>query len=163
VWSADATASPPATVDASTNRTPNNSLGSRQNRESNRAASPEFAAASPRMRMVVCSVQTQCASTPVHSPSLTNARSSHEHAKLGRMPNGGPRFLKLTDVADVLNVTTRQVYALVRSGDLRGIQVGGRNQWRIEDVELEGYIQRQYQRGHDHAAEGEADRVKRQS
>jgi excisionase family DNA binding protein len=78
------------------------------------------------------------------------------------MPNGGPRFLKLTDVADVLNVTTRQVYALVRSGDLRGIQVGGRNQWRVEDVELEGYIQRQYQRGHDHTAETEAEQLKRQ-
>jgi excisionase family DNA binding protein len=57
---------------------------------------------------------------------------------------GQQRFLKLTDVAEVLNVTTRQVYALVRSGDLRGIQVGGRNQWRIEDVELEDYIKRQY-------------------
>jgi excisionase family DNA binding protein len=56
------------------------------------------------------------------------------------------RFLKLTDVADVLNVTTRQVYALVRSGDLRGIQVGGRNQWRVEDIELEDYIKRQYAR-----------------
>jgi excisionase family DNA binding protein len=60
--------------------------------------------------------------------------------------DGRQRFLKLTDVADVLNVTTRQVYALVRSGDLRGIQVGGRNQWRVEDVELEDYIKRQYAR-----------------
>lgn len=65
------------------------------------------------------------------------------------MPSGGPRFLKLTDVAEVLNVTTRQVYALVRSGDLRGIQVGGRNQWRVEDVALEDYIRRQYERGQD--------------
>ena len=62
------------------------------------------------------------------------------------MSTGQPRFLKLTDVAEVLNVTTRQVYALVRSGDLRGIQVGGRNQWRVEDVELEDYIKRQYAR-----------------
>lgn len=62
------------------------------------------------------------------------------------MSDDRQRFLKLTDVADVLNVTTRQVYALVRSGDLRGIQVGGRNQWRVEDVELEDYIKRQYAR-----------------
>ncbi len=62
------------------------------------------------------------------------------------MSTGQQRFLKLTDVAEVLNVTTRQVYALVRSGDLRGIQVGGRNQWRVEDVELEDYIKRQYAR-----------------
>ncbi|HKY57039.1 MAG TPA: helix-turn-helix domain-containing protein [Aeromicrobium sp.] len=62
------------------------------------------------------------------------------------MSDDRQRFLKLTDVADVLNVTTRQVYALVRSGDLRGIQVGGRNQWRVEDIELEDYIKRQYAR-----------------
>lgn len=57
-----------------------------------------------------------------------------------------PRFLTLADVAEVLNVTVRQVYALVRSGDLRGIQIGGRGQWRIEAVELEDYISRQYAR-----------------
>lgn len=60
------------------------------------------------------------------------------------MPPLTPRFLTLADVAEVLNVTVRQVYALVRSGDLRGIQIGGRGQWRIEDVELEDYISRQY-------------------
>ncbi|MGA8851423.1 MAG: helix-turn-helix domain-containing protein [Aeromicrobium sp.] len=57
-----------------------------------------------------------------------------------------PRFLTLPDVAEVLNVTVRQVYALVRSGDLRGIQIGGRGQWRIENSELECYIERQYAR-----------------
>ena len=62
------------------------------------------------------------------------------------MPSLPPRFLTLADVADVLNVTVRQVYALVRSGDLRGIQIGGRGQWRIEAVELEDYISRQYAR-----------------
>lgn len=66
--------------------------------------------------------------------------------KTVRVSTAQQRFLKLTDVAEVLNVTTRQVYALVRSGDLRGIQVGGRNQWRVEDVELEDYIKRQYAR-----------------
>lgn len=62
------------------------------------------------------------------------------------MPDDRPRFLTLADVADVLNVTSRQVYALVRNGDLRGIQIGGRGQWRVEAVELEDYIQRQYAR-----------------
>jgi len=37
-----------------------------------------------------------------------------------------------------------QIYALVRSGDLRGIQIGGRNQWRVERVKLEEFIQRAY-------------------
>ena len=62
------------------------------------------------------------------------------------MPSDAPRFLTLADVAEILNVTSRQAYALVRSGDLRGIQIGGRNQWRVEAVELEDYIQRQYAR-----------------
>lgn len=62
------------------------------------------------------------------------------------MPPSSPRFLTLADVAEILNVTVRQVYALVRSGDLRGIQIGGRGQWRVEDKQLEAYISRQYAR-----------------
>jgi len=56
-----------------------------------------------------------------------------------------PRFLTLADVEEVLNITATQAYALVRSGDLPAIQVGGRGQWRIESSELESYIQRQYE------------------
>lgn len=62
------------------------------------------------------------------------------------MSTSSPRFLTLADVAEVLNVTVRQVYALVRSGDLKGIQIGGRGQWRIENDQLEDYIARQYAR-----------------
>jgi excisionase family DNA binding protein len=56
----------------------------------------------------------------------------------------GPRFLTLTDVAEVLNTSGAQVYALVRRGDLPAIKIGGRGQWRVEARELEGYIQRAY-------------------
>lgn len=56
-----------------------------------------------------------------------------------------PRFLPLTDVAEILNVSSAQAYALVRSGDLPAIKVGGRGQWRVETSELEGYIQRMYE------------------
>lgn len=62
------------------------------------------------------------------------------------MSSPSPRFLTLADVAEVLNVTVRQVYALVRSGELRGIQIGGRGQWRVENDQLEAYIARQYAR-----------------
>jgi excisionase family DNA binding protein len=55
-----------------------------------------------------------------------------------------PRFLQLTDVAEVLNISAAQAYALVRSGDLPAIKVGGRGQWRVEVTELEGYIKRAY-------------------
>lgn len=56
------------------------------------------------------------------------------------------RFLAVPDVAETLNVTVRQVRALLHSGELRGIQVGGRGIWRIEAQELEDYIARQYDR-----------------
>jgi excisionase family DNA binding protein len=56
-----------------------------------------------------------------------------------------PRFLTLTDVAEVLNISSAQTYALVRSGALRAIKVGGRGQWRVESTELEAYIARCYE------------------
>ncbi|WP_447644820.1 helix-turn-helix domain-containing protein [Nocardioides zeae] len=54
------------------------------------------------------------------------------------------RFLTLADVAEVLNTSSAQVYALVRRGDLPAIKIGGRGQWRVEDEQLEAYIQRMY-------------------
>lgn len=56
-----------------------------------------------------------------------------------------PRFLQLADVAEILNTSSAQVYALVRRGDLPAIKIGGRGQWRVEASELEAYIQRAYQ------------------
>lgn len=55
-----------------------------------------------------------------------------------------PRFLTLTDVADVLNTSGAQVYALVRRGELPAIKIGGRGQWRVESSQLEEFIQRMY-------------------
>lgn len=54
------------------------------------------------------------------------------------------RFLQLADVAEVLSVSAAQAYALVRSGELPAIKVGGRGQWRVETAELERYIERCY-------------------
>ncbi|WP_448073102.1 helix-turn-helix domain-containing protein [Georgenia yuyongxinii] len=56
------------------------------------------------------------------------------------------RFLTLADVAEELAVSVAQVRVLVRTGELPAIQVGGRNQWRVETTALEDYIQRQYAR-----------------
>lgn len=50
----------------------------------------------------------------------------------------------MADVADELDVSESQVYALVRSGDLPAIKIGGRGAWRIERTQLEGYIARCY-------------------
>ena len=55
-----------------------------------------------------------------------------------------PRFLQLADVAEVLNISAAQAYALVRSGELPAIKIGGRGQWRVESAALEQYIERMY-------------------
>jgi excisionase family DNA binding protein len=55
-----------------------------------------------------------------------------------------PRFLALTEGAEVLSISVSQAYALVRRGDLPAIKVGGRGQWRVESEQLEAYITRAY-------------------
>lgn len=57
-----------------------------------------------------------------------------------------PRFLQLADVAELLNISSAQAYALVRSGDLPAIKIGGRGQWRVENRELDQWIQAQYRK-----------------
>ena len=57
---------------------------------------------------------------------------------------GTPRFLTLADVAEVLNTSSAQVYALVRRGELPAIKIGGRGQWRVEASKLEEFIERMY-------------------
>ncbi len=58
---------------------------------------------------------------------------------------GSARFLTITDAAEVLNVSARQVYALVHSGELAAIRIGERGQWRIEHAMLEAYIDTRYE------------------
>ena len=47
-------------------------------------------------------------------------------------------------IAEELNVSQAQVYALIRRGDLRHINVGGRGDYRIGRDDLEAYIERTY-------------------
>ena len=54
------------------------------------------------------------------------------------------RFLLLTEVAEILSISGAQAYALVRSGELPAIKVGGRGQWRVERSKLEQYIEQKY-------------------
>lgn len=55
------------------------------------------------------------------------------------------RFLQLADVADILNISASQTYALVRRGELPAIKIGGRGQWRVERTALEAYIAQCYE------------------
>ncbi|PFG43761.1 excisionase family DNA binding protein [Isoptericola jiangsuensis] len=58
--------------------------------------------------------------------------------------NTSPRFLAVKAVADELAVTSAQVYTILRTGELPGIQIGPKKVWRIERSKLEEYIERQY-------------------
>ncbi|MDQ0709395.1 putative DNA-binding transcriptional regulator AlpA [Arthrobacter woluwensis] len=55
------------------------------------------------------------------------------------------RFLTLADVEEILQINSSQAYALVRSGQLKAIRIGGRGVWRVEAEKLEEYIQEQYE------------------
>lgn len=55
-----------------------------------------------------------------------------------------PRFLPLAEVCEMLSISAAQGYALVRTGELPAIQIGGRGQWRVETTVLEEYIQAKY-------------------
>jgi len=57
-----------------------------------------------------------------------------------------PRFLPLAEVAEILNISISQAYALVRRGDLPAIKIGGRGQWRVEAAALESYIAGAYEK-----------------
>ena len=63
------------------------------------------------------------------------------------------RFLTLADLAEVLNISASQAYALVRNGDVRAIKIGGRGQWRIEQSELDRFIEARYQQTEQFIAE----------
>ena len=52
-----------------------------------------------------------------------------------------PRYLKLEDVATYLSVSVPQVYALVRSGELPAIKIGGRGVWRVDKAKLDAYLE----------------------
>lgn len=52
------------------------------------------------------------------------------------------RILTLADVAEILGVTVPTARGLVRRGEIQGFQVGGRGIWRVEESELDAYVQR---------------------
>ena len=51
-----------------------------------------------------------------------------------------PRYLTLDDVAAYLSTSVPQVYALVRSGELPAIKLGGRGVWRVDREKLDAFL-----------------------
>lgn len=67
------------------------------------------------------------------------------------------RFLTLQQVADELNTKHSTIRALIASGDLPAIQIGGRGQWRIERTKLEDYITGAYAKARTDIARGDVE------
>ncbi|MFE4542218.1 helix-turn-helix domain-containing protein [Arthrobacter sp. NPDC056727] len=72
-------------------------------------------------------------------------------------PNTGglPRMLSLEQVQQVLNMKSPQVYALVKSGELRAAQFGGRHVWRVREDDLMAYIDAAYAKTAERIAAGQ--------
>lgn len=65
------------------------------------------------------------------------------------------RFLTMTQVAEELNVKQSLVQGLIRTGELRAFQVGGRGLWRVGRQDVEDYINQAYNRTAERIAAGE--------
>jgi excisionase family DNA binding protein len=68
-----------------------------------------------------------------------------------------PRFsqlLTLSQVREILNVGMPALYALLSSGELRGLQIGGRRMWRVSEDDLADYLERAYQETQERIAAG---------
>jgi excisionase family DNA binding protein len=69
--------------------------------------------------------------------------------------NPFPRMLTLDQVEEVLNLGKPLVYALVRSGELRAAQFGGRGVWRVREDDLSAYIDAAYEKTAERIASGQ--------
>lgn len=66
-----------------------------------------------------------------------------------------PRMLTLDEVQEILNLGKPLVYALVKSGELRAAQFGGRGIWRVRQDDLEAYIEAAYEKTAERIALGQ--------
>ncbi|MDF2050266.1 helix-turn-helix domain-containing protein, partial [Arthrobacter sp. Cr_A7] len=57
-----------------------------------------------------------------------------------------PKMLTLDEVQEILNLGKPLVYALVKSGELRAAQFGGRGIWRVRQDDLAAYIDAAYEK-----------------
>lgn len=55
------------------------------------------------------------------------------------------RFLTIDQVAEILNVNKPTIYALLRSGEMKGLRLGGRGVWRISEDDLQTFLDAAYQ------------------
>lgn len=65
------------------------------------------------------------------------------------------RFLTVEQAAGELNVKSSLIRGLIKTGELRAIQIGGRGLWRIGRQDIEDYVTNAYRRTSERIAAGE--------
>ncbi len=65
------------------------------------------------------------------------------------------KILSLKQVSEILGVTPRTVQHLIQRGELHGFRVGERT-WKVEEEEVQAYIQRQKRKAEQEAKNEEA-------
>ncbi|MHA7292175.1 helix-turn-helix domain-containing protein [Arthrobacter sp. MDT3-24] len=65
------------------------------------------------------------------------------------------RMLSLEQVQEILNLGMPSIFALVKSGELRAPQFGGRNVWRVREDDLAAYIDAAYAKTAESTASGQ--------
>ena len=70
------------------------------------------------------------------------------------------RLLTIDQVATELNIGQPLVRGLLKSGELRGFQLGGRNIWRIGADDLQKYIDNAYRTTAERIAAGDLDEMR---
>ena len=96
-------------------------------------------------------IQTASSSGNQEPPLVVIAQFPNHAVSVAASRRG---FLTIEQIAEELNVSVAQVRALLKSGDLGGIQVGGRNVWRIGAIDVEDYIAEAYKGTAEHIAVG---------
>ena len=66
-----------------------------------------------------------------------------------------PRFLTISQAAEELAVGAPTIRQLIKTGELRALQIGGRGIWRIGSQDLEDYIEQTYRDTAERIAAGE--------
>jgi excisionase family DNA binding protein len=65
------------------------------------------------------------------------------------------RFLTIEQAAEELNVKESLIRGLIKTGELRALQVGGRGLWRVGRQDVEDYVSEAYRRTSERIAAGD--------
>lgn len=65
-----------------------------------------------------------------------------------------PKLLTLAQVTEILNMGMPALRSLLSSGELRGVQLGGRRMWRVSEDDLAAYLERAYKETQERIAAG---------